>query len=61
MSDPVFQAAFNRVRSRHSDRAWFALSPREITDSIYQEIRSLDRERAARDEINSESKRIAAE
>jgi hypothetical protein len=44
MSDQVFQNAYSRVRGRHSDHAWFALSPREITDSIYREIRTIDRE-----------------
>ncbi len=28
-----------------TDQAWFALSPREITDLIYREIRIIDRER----------------
>ena len=45
MSDQIFQDAYARVRARHDDQAWFALSPREITDSIYQEIRVIDRER----------------
>ena len=30
---------------RHDDQTWFALSPREITDLIYREIRIMDRER----------------
>ncbi len=47
MSDRIFQDAYARVRGRHSDQAWFALSPREITDSIYREIRLIDRERLA--------------
>jgi hypothetical protein len=45
MSDQVFQNAYARVRGRHTDQAWFALSPREITDSIYREIRVIDSER----------------
>lgn len=45
MSDHIFQDAYARVRGRHDDQAWFALSPREITDSIYREIRTIDRER----------------
>jgi hypothetical protein len=45
MSDHIFQDAYTRVRGRHDDQAWFALSPREITDSIYREIRIIDRER----------------
>jgi hypothetical protein len=45
MSDHIFQDAYARVRGRHDDQSWFALSPREITDSIYREIRVIDRER----------------
>lgn len=45
MSDHTFQDAYVRVRGRHDDQSWFALSPRQITDSIYQEIRAIDRER----------------
>jgi hypothetical protein len=45
MSDQIFQDAYARVRGRHTDLAWFALTPREITDSIYREIRVIDRER----------------
>ncbi len=45
MSDRIFQDAYARVRGRHDDQTWFALSPREITDSIYREIRIMDRER----------------
>ena len=45
MSDQIFQDAYARVRGRHDDQSWFALSPREITDSIYREIRIIDRER----------------
>ncbi len=50
MSDHIFQDAYARVRGRHDDQSWFALSPREITDSIYREIRVLDRERMVRAE-----------
>ena len=45
MSDQIFQDAYTRVRARHDDQSWFALSPREITTSIYLEMRTLDRER----------------
>lgn len=45
MSDHTFQDAYVRVRARHDDQSWFSLSPRQITDAIYQEIRVLDRER----------------
>ena len=42
MKDQIFQDAYARVRGRHTDQAWFALSPREITDAIYREIRRID-------------------
>lgn len=45
MTDHIFQNAYARVRGRHDDRSWFALSPREITNSIYREMRNIDRER----------------
>jgi hypothetical protein len=45
MSDGSFQEAYARVRSRYSDQAWIALSPRQITDAIYREIRQIDAER----------------
>jgi hypothetical protein len=45
MSDQTFQDAYARVRGRHTDQVWFSLSPREITDAIYREIRLLDAER----------------
>lgn len=46
MSDHIFHDAYARVRARYEDQAWFALSPREIADSIYREIRAIDSERA---------------
>jgi hypothetical protein len=61
MSDHIFQDAYARVRGRHDDRAWFALSPREITDSIYQEIRAIDRERLAQASAELTDMAIAAE
>jgi hypothetical protein len=61
MSDQVFQDAYARVRGRHSDQAWFALSPREITDFIYCEIRLIDHERLASAEIGAPAMAIAAE
>lgn len=45
MSDPIVEEAYNRVRSRYSDEAWFALPPRALTDAIYKEIRQIDAER----------------
>jgi hypothetical protein len=61
MSDHIFQDAYARVRGRHDDRAWFALSPREITDSIYQEMRAIDRERLAQTSAEPADLAVAAE
>ena len=61
MSDQVFQNAYARVRGRHSDQAWFALSPREITDSIYREIRIIDSEHLRLTEAGSVQIAMAAE
>jgi hypothetical protein len=61
MSDHIFQDAYARVRGRHDDRAWFALSPREITDSIYQEMRAIDRERLAQTSVEPADLAVAAE
>jgi hypothetical protein len=61
MSDQIFQDAYARVRGRHSDQAWFAFSPREITDAIYREIRVIDGERLARAQADATPVNIAAE
>jgi hypothetical protein len=61
MSDQTFQSAYARVRGRHDDQSWFALSPREITDSLYREIRLLDRERLMIAESQFTEIRLAAE
>jgi hypothetical protein len=61
VSDQVFQNAYARVRGRHSDQAWFALSPREITESIYREIRIIDAERVLMAETGAPGMAIAAE
>jgi hypothetical protein len=45
MSDQVLEESYNRVRSRFSDEAWYALSPRAMADEIYKEIRRIDAER----------------
>ena len=45
MSDQVFQDAYSRVRGRFSDQEWFGMTPRQITDEIYREIRVIDQER----------------
>ena len=42
MSDQIFQEAYERVRARHTQEEWLALSPRQITDAIYREIREID-------------------
>jgi len=56
MVDDVFQYAYAKVRSRHSDQAWFNLTQREITSAIYAEIRNIDRARFA----DSEAGRISS-
>jgi hypothetical protein len=61
MKDQSFQDAYARVRGRHTDQAWFALSPREITDAIYREIRAIDRERLMSSEADEASVAVAAE
>jgi hypothetical protein len=45
MSDGSFQDAYARVRGRYSEQAWISLTPRQITDAIYREIRLIDAER----------------
>lgn len=47
MSDHIFQEAYSRVRARHTEETWLALTPSQITDAIYREIRAIDAERAA--------------
>ena len=42
MTDPVFQQAYEAVRGAYSRDAWGALTPRQITDEIYREIRRID-------------------
>ena len=61
MNDHTFQDAYARVRGRHDDMAWFALSPRQITDSIYREIRNIDRERLMNAEAEFMPMAVAAE
>ena len=59
MSDQIFEEAYNRVRARFSDEAWYALSPRALTDAIYKEIREIDAERIARDSVSEAPVRSA--
>ncbi len=47
MADPLFQEAYARARIRFTEAAWLALTPRQITEAIYEEIRKIDAERAA--------------
>lgn len=61
MNDHIFQDAYARVRGCHDDQAWFALSPRQITDSIYREIRNIDRERLMSAEADFTPMAVAAE
>lgn len=61
MSEHTFQDAYARVRGRHDDQAWFTLSQRQITDSIYREIRALDRERLMHREAGFAPMAMAAE
>jgi hypothetical protein len=42
MTDPVFQKAYEVVRASFTPSGWAALTPRQITDAIYREIRRLD-------------------
>ena len=46
MTDPIFQQAYEVVRMTFPGDAWNALSPRQITQAIYQEIRRIDAARA---------------
>jgi hypothetical protein len=59
MSDQIFQEAYARVRGRYDDLAWFSLSPRQITDSIYREMRAVDRERLTRVEASGAASEAA--
>jgi hypothetical protein len=59
MSDQVFQEAYDRVRNRFRDREWFSMTPRQITEAIYKEIRLIDQERLP--ETLEEGMQLAAE
>jgi hypothetical protein len=61
VSDQVFQNAYARVRGRHTDESWCALSAREVTDSIYREIRIIDSERLLSGEAGVATMAMAAE
>jgi hypothetical protein len=48
VSDPVFQEAYRRVRSRFSDRQWQTLTSQQITEEIYREMAVIDAEKRRR-------------
>lgn len=41
MSD-FFQSAYSRARGRYTQDQWLALTPAQITDAIYREMRAMD-------------------
>jgi CheY-like chemotaxis protein len=45
MDDPAFKNAFANIRLKHGPQGWFKLSPRQIADEIYREIRAFDAEK----------------
>jgi hypothetical protein len=49
MTDPVFREAYEAVRKAHTGDAWSALTPRQIAEAIYQEIRRIDSNQASLD------------
>ena len=49
MTDPIFQMAYEAVRGRHTPETWTALTPRQITDAIYREIRRIDAQKSRDD------------
>jgi hypothetical protein len=61
MNDDIFETAYARVRGCHTDEAWFALSPHQITAAIYLEMRIIDGERVARSEPDAVPMDTAAE
>jgi hypothetical protein len=48
MSDPSFEQAFARVRSRYPDDEWRSMGSKAIAEAIYREIRTIDAERQRR-------------
>jgi hypothetical protein len=46
--DPVVLQAIANLSTRYSEEDWWALAPRRRTLAVYDEIRSLDAERAKR-------------
>lgn len=37
-----FQEAYRRARGRYTQEQWLALTPQQITDAIYREMRAMD-------------------
>jgi hypothetical protein len=42
-----FQEAYRRARDRYTREHWLALTPQQITESIYREMRQMDAEATA--------------
>lgn len=42
MTDPIFQEAYRRVRSRYSDQQWGTTTNHQITEEIYREMAVID-------------------
>ena len=45
MSDQTFREAYARAQSSYNNNDWQALSPHQVTEAIYRELRAIDAER----------------
>jgi hypothetical protein len=45
MSDRTFQEAYARARGSYNNIDWQTLSPHQLTEAIYRELRAIDAER----------------
>jgi hypothetical protein len=45
MSDRTFREAYARAQSSYNNNDWQALSPHQVTEAIYRELRAIDAER----------------
>jgi hypothetical protein len=45
MTDRTFQEAYDRAQSSYNNNDWQALSPHQVTEAIYRELRAIDAER----------------
>jgi hypothetical protein len=45
MSDRTFREAYARARSSYNNNDWQALSPHQVTEAIYRELRAIDAEK----------------